>query len=187
MISSDHDNLDTSGSTLGDSIRHSSSGRINHGHESNKSESLQGEVDILSIEWVSSRVLVSRQHVVTESQDSLSRTSQVHVGRVESVLPLLSHGQLSSVNDNGGASVQDPLRSTLHHQQVSVVVLVLGLVDGHLELVSGVEGDLANLLVGSSVGHDISLGQLSTLEDGNLGSITIDLSLEDGDTILTSL
>merc|ERR1712242_244497 len=85
------------------------------------------------------------------------------------------------------APVNNSLGSSLHHQQVSVVILVLGLVDGHLELVGGVEGDLADLLVLCSVFHDIALGQLGTLENGSLGSVTIDLPLENRNSILTSL
>ena len=46
------------------------------------------------------------------------------------------------------ASVNNPLGGALHHKQVSVVILVLGLVDGDLELVGGVEGNLADLPVG---------------------------------------
>merc|ERR1719384_1086505 len=187
MVTGDHDDLDTSGPALADGVRDSGSGRVNHGHEADESESLKREVYVLGIEGVSDGVLVSGQHVVTESEDTLAESSELHVGSLESILPLLSHGQLSSVNNDGGAPVNNSLGSSLHHQRVSVVILVLGLVDGHLELVGGVEGDLADLLVLGSIFHDIALGQLGTLENGSLGSVAIDLPLENRNSILTSL
>merc|ERR1719175_305231 len=98
MVTSNHDNLDTSGSTLGNGVRDSSSGRINHGHETNESESLQGEVDILGIKGVSVGILVSWEHVVAETKHSLSKSSKLHVGSLESVLPFLSEWQFTSVN-----------------------------------------------------------------------------------------
>merc|ERR1719227_84604 len=134
MISGDHDDFDTGGAAFGHGVRNGGSGRINHGHETNESESLQGEVDILGIKGVSVGVLVSWEHVVAETKHSLSKSSKLHVGSLESVLPFLSEGQFTSINDDGGAPVNNSLRGTLHHKKVSVVVLVLGLVNGHLEL-----------------------------------------------------
>merc|ERR1719188_213732 len=187
MVSGDHDDLDTGGSALGDGVRDSGSWRINHGHETDESESLQGEVDILGVEWVSNGVLVSGKHVVAETKDTFSESSKLHVGGLESISPFLSEWEFSSINNNGGASVDNSLRSSLHDQEISVVVLVLSLVNGDLELVGGVEGDLADLLVLLSVLHDVSAGQLGTLEDSSLGGVSVDLSLQDGDSFLTSL
>ena len=55
----------------------------------------------------------------------------------------------------------------------------------NLELVGGVEGDLADLLVLVSVVHDVALAQLSALEDGGLGGVSVNFSLQDMDTFLT--
>merc|ERR1712227_545107 len=187
MISGDHDDLDTGGAAFGHGVRDRGSGRIDHGHEANESEALQGEVDVLGIEWVSNWIFVSREHVVAETEDTFSESSKFHVSSLESVSPFLGHGEFSSIHNNGGASVDNSLWSSLHHQQVSVVVLVLGLVYGHLELVGGVEGDLADLRVSLSVLHHISVGQLGALEDGSLGGVAIDFSLEDRNSLLTSL
>ena len=60
-------------------------------------------------------------------------------------------------------------------------------VNGDLVLVGGVEGDLADLLVLGPVGHGVSSGQLGTLENGSFGSITVDLTLQDGNSRLARL
>merc|ERR1719278_1841119 len=54
MVTSNHDNFDTSRSTFVNSIRYSSSWGINHGHEADKSETFKGEVCLVSIERISS-------------------------------------------------------------------------------------------------------------------------------------
>merc|ERR1719348_2923012 len=102
-----------------------------------------GEVGLIGVERVSSGVLVSGQHEVTEAEYSLSKSSQLHVGSLESVLPFVIEGVLLAFYNNGGAPFKDPLWSTLHDKEVSGVA-VLGLVDGNLVLVGRVEGDLAD-------------------------------------------
>ena len=156
-------------------------------YQSNKSESLQWEVDIISIERISSGILVSRQHKVAETKHTLAKSSKLHVGGLKSVLPFLGHWEFSTLNDNGGASVDNPLRSSLHHQQVPVIVLVLGLVDGDLEFVGGVERDLADFVVFLPVVHHISMRKLCTLEDSSFRGIAVDFSLQDGDILLAGL
>merc|ERR1719309_77807 len=56
MVSSNHNDLDTSRSALEDSVRYSSSWRINHGHQTNKPQAINREVDVVSIEGISDRV-----------------------------------------------------------------------------------------------------------------------------------
>ena len=41
---------------------------------------------------------------------------------------------------------QDSLRGSLHHKQVAIFIGVIDPVNGHLELISRVEGDLTDLL-----------------------------------------
>merc|ERR1719315_465739 len=72
MVSSNHNDLDTSRAALEDSVRYSSSWRVNHRHQTNKPQAIDREVDIVSIEGISNRVFVSREHEVTESKDTLS-------------------------------------------------------------------------------------------------------------------
>merc|ERR1711953_1440655 len=187
MVASHHDDLDTSRPTLGDGVGHSSSGGINHGHQSNKSETLQREVNIVSIKGISNGVLISGKHEVAETKNSLSESTELHVGSLKGILPFLSHGEFSALHNNGGASVQNPLRRSLHHQQLPVVVLVLSLVNGDLELVGGVEWDLANLVVFLPVLHHVAVRKLGALEDSGFRGVTIDFSLQDGDSLLTSL
>merc|ERR1719312_273427 len=79
MVSSNHDNLNTSRAAFQDSVGYGSSGRINHGHQSNKPQSVNGEVDIVGIERISNRVFVGREHEIAESQHTLSQSSKLHV------------------------------------------------------------------------------------------------------------
>ena len=51
--------------------------------------------------------------------------------------------------------------------------------DGDLELVGGVEGDLDQLLVLGSVVHHVAVGQLCALEDRRLRGIAVHLPLQD--------
>lgn len=62
------------------------------------------------------------------TQHSLSQSSQVHVRGLEGFFPLLVQRQLLTLNQDGGAAVQDPLWRSLHHQQVAQVQRVLQLV-----------------------------------------------------------
>lgn len=67
------------------------------------------------------------------TKDSLSQSSQLHVGILESFFHLLVHGLLLALDHNGGAAVQDPLRGPLHHQQVTVIVGIFCFMHGELE------------------------------------------------------
>merc|ERR1712038_1811552 len=89
MIAGDHDDLDSSGAAFTDGIRYGSTGRINHGHKTNESQAGEREVLLISVEGVALGVLVSRQHVVTESEHTLSQPPELHVGGVEGLLPLV--------------------------------------------------------------------------------------------------
>ncbi len=53
------------------------------------------------------------------TQYSLSQSSQFQVGVLESVFQLIVHGLLLALQHDGGAAVEDPLRGSLHHQQVA--------------------------------------------------------------------
>lgn len=92
-----------------------------------------------------------------------------------------------SSNEDGGALLQDPLRSSLHDHDVARVAGVLGLMDGHLVLICGIEGDLADLLVLLTDGQHVPEGQLHALQQGGFRGVSTDFLLEDGDSVLTSL
>ena len=51
--------------------------------------------------------------------------------------------------------------------------------DGDLELIGGVEGDLGKLLVLGLVVHHVAVGQLCALEDRRLRRIAVHLRLQD--------
>ncbi len=67
------------------------------------------------------------------TQHSLSQSSQLHVGVLESFLHLFIHRLLLALEQDGAATVQDPLRGSLHHQQVAVVIGILCLMHRELE------------------------------------------------------
>uniref|UniRef100_A0A8C5HC14 Uncharacterized protein n=1 Tax=Gouania willdenowi TaxID=441366 RepID=A0A8C5HC14_GOUWI len=59
-------NLDSCTPTFPHSIRHSSTRRVNHGHETDKAKLLSGEVHLISIERKALRELIVSQAVVTK-------------------------------------------------------------------------------------------------------------------------
>lgn len=68
----------------------------------------------------------------SHTQHSLSEAAQLQVGILKGILQLLIQRLLLAVQEDGAAAVQDPFRSTLHHQQVSGFRRVRVLVDGQL-------------------------------------------------------
>lgn len=62
---------------------------------------------------------------MTVTQHSLSQTTQFHVGVLERVLHLVIQRLFFALDQNGGAAVQDPLRGSLHHQQMLGLTLIL--------------------------------------------------------------
>ena len=77
MVTSNHDNLDTGRSALGNGVGDSSSGGIDQGDEANEAEGVHGEVAVVRVEWEADGVLVSRQAVVTETKHTLAETCEV--------------------------------------------------------------------------------------------------------------
>ncbi len=63
--------LDTSTTTLGHGIRHSSTRRVNHRHETHKAKTRQGEVLLIGVERVALRELVRRQEIVAETWEEI--------------------------------------------------------------------------------------------------------------------
>lgn len=53
------------------------------------------------------------------TQHSLPKASQLKVGILKGIFHLLIQWLLFAVKKNGAAPIQDPLWSTLHHQQVT--------------------------------------------------------------------
>jgi len=139
MITSHHDNLNTSRTAFGDGVRYSSPGRINQRDETHKTESMHGEVAVFRVEGETNRVLVSWKHIVAESEYTFSKATKFKISVIESFLHILVKGLVFTININGGASFKNSLRSALHNQQVSGVTLVFGFVNRYLVLVGGIE------------------------------------------------
>merc|ERR1719331_3243941 len=187
MVTGDHDNLDTSRPALQNSIGHGGPRRVNHGHEADEAKAFEGEVLLVGIVGVAGRVLVLRQHEVTETKDTLTEPTKLHVRCLEGILPVLSKSTLLTIDNDGATSLQNSLRGSLHHQQGPLVRWIRRLVDRHLELVCRVERDLNKLLVLRPVLHHVSVGQLRALEDGRLRGVAIHLPLQDAHLVLPAL
>lgn len=67
------------------------------------------------------------------TKDSLSQSSQLHVSILKGFLHLLIHRLLFALDHDGGATIQDPFRGSLHHQKVAIVIGILCFVHGELE------------------------------------------------------
>ncbi|GMS85839.1 hypothetical protein PENTCL1PPCAC_8014, partial [Pristionchus entomophagus] len=144
MVTSHHHNLDSGGSALGHGVRDGGTGRVDHGHQADESETIEGEIYVLfRLKSESLRELVLGQVEVAEAEHSFAHSSQLQVGRVEVGLVLLVHHLFFAVQKDSRASLEDPLGGSLHHQQV--LLLVWHVVNGHLVLVGRIEGDLGNL------------------------------------------
>ena len=138
--------LDTGGSALHDSVGDSGTRRVNHRHQADKSQTLQGEVALIRVERITAGVLVRGQGEVTEAEHTLAEAAKAHVRGVEGVLPFVVERALGAVDHDGAASVKDSLGGALHHEEVALVAGVLAvLVHRDLELVGRVEGDLTYL------------------------------------------
>merc|ERR1719323_2675823 len=61
VVASHHDDLDSSRPALGHGVRHSSPGRIDHGHQADEAEAVEGEVLLVRVEGVADGVLVGGQ------------------------------------------------------------------------------------------------------------------------------
>ncbi len=149
---------------LGDGIGYGGARRIDHGNETNEAKASQWEVGIVSVESVSLGEFVQWQKSVAETENTFAQTSQLHVGRVESVPHLVVQRFLNAVEQDGRANVQNPFGSSFHGQKVSSVVLVFIVVNRHLIFVGGVEGHFAHLLVAGADGHSFTGGQLNAFE-----------------------
>ena len=70
--------------------------------------------------------------IVTESEHTFSKATQLIVSLVVGIVGLLIQWFLLSIHQDGGASFENSFRSSLHDQEVSWVRLILRLVDGYL-------------------------------------------------------
>jgi len=63
-------------------------------------------------------LLISWEWIVTEPQDSFSKTTQLEVGLVESISPVRRHLLFLAVNKDRRTAINDALRCAFHYQQV---------------------------------------------------------------------
>uniref|UniRef100_A0A8D0BMQ6 Uncharacterized protein n=1 Tax=Salvator merianae TaxID=96440 RepID=A0A8D0BMQ6_SALMN len=71
--------LDTGTSAFAHSIRHGSTGWINHGHEPNKTEVVNGKVDIITVKGKTLGVLLFRQVKVAKTLKIRRRYRHSHM------------------------------------------------------------------------------------------------------------
>merc|ERR1712012_299372 len=88
-------------------------------NNTNRPEAFKGEVNIIGIEGIAKRELASRESKVTESQNTLTKTSQFHVCIVELFFPFIIQRNFFAIDQDCGTSFQNSLRSTLHYKQVA--------------------------------------------------------------------
>ena len=80
------------------------------------------------------RELVGRKKAVAEAEDAFAEPAEVEVRLVERLPPLVSDRLLHAVDEDRRRTIDYPLRSALHHQQVPLVLPVVHLVHGHLRI-----------------------------------------------------
>uniref|UniRef100_A0A670ZYB8 Uncharacterized protein n=1 Tax=Pseudonaja textilis TaxID=8673 RepID=A0A670ZYB8_PSETE len=68
--------LDASTSAFAHGIGHSSTGRVNHGHESHKAEVVGGKVDIVAVKGEPFGILLFRQVIVAETWKEKKRRTK---------------------------------------------------------------------------------------------------------------
>ena len=132
MVAGDHDDLDTGRAALGYGVGHGRTRRVDHRHEADEAQALGREVRVVAVELEAYGELVGRQHEVAEAEHSLTEAAELEVGVVERLLHLLVEDLLLAADEDGGAAVEDTLRSSLHHQQVTRVIRIVRLVNRDL-------------------------------------------------------
>ena len=113
MIPGHHDDLDPGTPALADRVRDGWSRRIDHRHEPDEAESVQGKVFRLGVEWKPVWVIVGWKQVIAEAENSFSHPTQLHVGLVEGFLPGVVDWNVLSVqwkwlNNDRGFSLERP-------------------------------------------------------------------------------
>lgn len=78
MISSYHDDLDSGRTALGDGVGHGGTGRVDHGHQTDETKSLQGEVHLFRVELESLGELVLGQLEVAETVRIISMLNMLN-------------------------------------------------------------------------------------------------------------
>ena len=89
MITGYHDDLDTGRPAFAHGVGDGGPRGIDHGHETDEGEISDGEVALFGVELVSLGVLFGVEVLVAETEDALSAASQVHVGGLEVLFPLV--------------------------------------------------------------------------------------------------
>lgn len=80
---------------------------------------------------------------VAETKDCLSHSSQHNVGIQISFLYLLICFLLT-LDQSGGAMVQDHFRGSFYQQQITIIIWILCFIYGEMVFVDGVKGNSAN-------------------------------------------
>ena len=177
MVTSDHDDFDTSRSAFGNGIWDGGTWRINHGHETDKSKSFSWEVHFVSIEVKSFREFSIIEVAVSETEDTFTHTSEFHIGIIEFSFVLFSHFLFFSIDHNLGTSVEDTFWGTFHNQKISGIIR--NFMDRQLPFVGWVEWNFADFWTLGTDRFNITDHHFATFQESRFWSITSSLSLQD--------
>jgi hypothetical protein len=216
LITSDHDNLDTSRAALVDGKIDLGARRIIQGDNTDKGEVMHGEstgsarvvspgaseglaegLPALHVELVVGLVeLISGKVVLSESEDTLTKLTEVSVGLVDLISQVLIEIDLLTVDKDLGASGENSLGRTLH-EDGEVSTILRHVTDEHVEFDVGRERngtvDLFlrvsdGVLVGGVIFTSIFevLDGVGELNETGLRSITLAESLDVGHLLLSN-
>ena len=178
MVTGYHDDLDAGGTALGDRVGHRSPRRVDHRHQADEAEPVDREVRVVAVELEADRELVGRQYEVAEAEHTFTKATELQVSVVERLLHLFVEHLLLTADEDGGATIEDPLGRALHHEKVSRIVRIVRFVDRDLILVGRVERYLADLLVTFPDAHHVAESELHALQQGGLRRVAVHFPLQ---------
>ena len=201
LITGDHDDLDTGGTALKDRHVNTLSGRIVEGNETDEVQVPHGEPageEVVLVEHIppcspafgiEHHVLVEVLHGeldLGETKNTFSHVSEKLIGIKDFLLDVFSEIARNASNEDGVASLENSVRSSLE-EDAKVVLNTLGLLHGRIhisdkkvELDVGGEVDLVKLVGGGGVSVDGVLITVLSNTTGGPASLVVNVLSEEG-------